>query len=217
MKRIGIALVVLLVGAACSSTGATTTTVETTTTTEAEVTTTVAAPSTTTAPPTTAPAASGNIAECVVGTWELDSQPFLDQLTDMAMAEGGPGGEFTFAFTYLGGTFQVTMTAEGTATTTKDDWTLGIESPFGAVEMKANQIQEGTYTIDGDTLTVIGSDLGELSDIEFTVNGRPFEFPTGVVPIEPPDLPISEGRTSCDDTTMSIIVDEITSTWQRIG
>lgn len=218
MKRIGITLVVLLVGAACSSTS-TDTTVGTTVTTVAgaEVTTTVAAPSTTTVPPTTAPVASVNLAECVVGTWDLDSQPFLDQLSEMASPGGSAGGEIPLEFTHLDGKIQLTLGQDGTLTSRMLDWTFGTVTPMGSLDLKMNQTQEGTYTLDGDTLTTQISDIGSLADIEFSVDGKPFEFPAGIVPIEPPDMPIGTVQPTCGDDIMTFVIEEMTITWFRVS
>lgn len=212
MKKIAIAAVVVLVAAACSSTSTDTTTTTTVEGAEASTTSSAAPDTTAATTTTTVPVASGNLAECVLGTWELDSQNFLDQIS-----EGIAGEENLAEFTYLGGAYQMAMKPDGSITSSMIDWSFGTVTDFGSLDMTMNHTQEGTYTVDGDTMSTNIPGGGDLADIEFSVDGQPFEFPAGIMPVDPPDVTFGTASPDCGDTTMSIAVDNFTSIWNRVG
>lgn len=175
MRRLSPIIIVLLLAAcgggeaetATTTTPApTTTTAETTTTTEATTTTTTA-PTTTT---TEAPKASAE--ECLVGTWELDSEAFVAAMMS-TMGTNLPG-----EITSGGGTYIVEMGADGSFEVTRDEWRYQIESPQGTLVAQIDGTETGTYEADGDTLTATttGGDAtlsmgllvdGEIQDLPF--------------------------------------------------
>ncbi len=215
MKKSAIAAVVLLVAAACSSSSTDTTTTiaggaGATTTTSAASDTTVTTTTTTEAPPDE-PAADG-LAGCVLGTWELDSQHFFDQLAD-ELAEEDEGAEFE----YLGGAYQIAAMPDGTFTANRIDWSFGAVSDFGEIEITMNHLQEGTYTVDGGTMSTSIPAGGEPADLEIKIDGVPFDFPGGVNPIEPPDASFESAVPDCSDEALTVTADGYTSIWNRVG
>ena len=84
MRRIVILVVVAALGAAaCGSDGGTDEPATSSTTadsSQAETTTTLATTTTATSSTTTEPEAVGDLASCVVGSWELDSEAFFNDL-----------------------------------------------------------------------------------------------------------------------------------------
>lgn len=222
MKKIGIAAVVMLVAAACSSssTDATTTTVGGG---DGGATSTSAAPGTTGAPGTTAattttteappdePSADG-LAGCVLGTWELDSEHFFDQIADGLNQE-----DEDVEFEFLGGAYQIAAMPDGTFTASRIDWSFGGMTEFGDIEITMNHNQVGTYTIDGDTMSTVIPAGGDPADLEIKVDGVPFDFPGGINPIEPPDASFESAVPDCDDEALIVTADGYSSIWNRIG
>lgn len=211
MKKIGIAAVVVLVAAACSSSSTDTTT--TTAGGAGATTTSSAAPGTTAATTTTTvPVASSGLADCVIGTWELDSQHFFDQLAD-GLTEEGVDSELK----YLGGAYQIAAMPDGSFTSSRIDWSFGVVTDFGDLDITMNYTQEGTYTVDGGTMSTNIPAGGDPAEIEFSIDGVPFDIPGGVMPVEPPDASFDTAAPDCGDDTMSITVDGYTSIWNRVG
>ncbi|MCZ7532122.1 MAG: hypothetical protein M5U23_01720 [Acidimicrobiia bacterium] len=214
MNKIGIGVVVLLVVAACSSTSAETTTTAdggaATTTTAAGVTTTSSAtPETTT---TTAAPATGGLADCVIGSWELDAANFMDQISE-SLADSEEPSELV----YLGGVYRITADADGTFTDERIDFSFGVETDFGNMELTINHKQVGTYTIDGDTMsTVIPGGQG-APDVQISIDGVPFDPPGGIMPIEAPEASFEAVTPDCGDNTMSVTSEGVTTIWNRVS
>lgn len=214
MRRIAVTIVILLLAAACSSDGGTTTTTSpaggtaTETTTTLAATTTQAVPETTT---TTTAAASSDLASCVVGVWELDSETFLAAVADEA-GDAADIGEFQFG----GGSYRLTVGADGTFVDERIDWTLLVVSDLGDLAVTINDRNEGTYTLEGDTLST-SIDTGDPPEVTFLVDGVPLEFPAGASPVQPPSAEFTGATVTCAGDAMSAFFDGFTSTWARTG
>ena len=219
-----VSIAVALVVAACSSSSedaapaSTTSTVEdtaaasTTVAESPESTTTTAAP-TTTMQGTTTVAASASIGECVIGTWELDSQAFFDQIVASL-----PEDEQVGTFTFKGGQYLLVVEGDGTFASIRDDWSFGAETDDGEIELRINDEQTGTYEFDG---TVLSTTLagGSPAEVELLVDGVPFELPGGRTPVEPPAAEFEGAVVSCDGDVMSSSVpgEEFAAMWRRVG
>jgi hypothetical protein len=217
MRRATTIVAVALMLAACTTSadsdettttsgGATNGGTETTTTTTAAITTTTS-PDTT----TTAAAPSDGLADCVVGVWELDSQKFFDDLL-AAM----PPDEVVGEFLLIDGAYLLTVGADGTVVNERSDWTFGVDSDFGQLELRINSRQTGTYTIDGDTISV-SMDPAPAPEVTILVDGTPVDFPGGALPIEPPETDFTGTSIACNGDTLIATTDELSSTWDRIG
>ena len=144
--------VLVLVLAACSpdDAGDTSTTVagETTTSSATEPT----EPTETTAPveeTTTTQGSTQVDAGCIVGTWEMDSQAFIDQLQSIF------AGEMLGATAaHTGGTYIVTIGGDGTFHGVREDWTWEIETAEGTLIQTINSEETGTYTLEGGLMDV---------------------------------------------------------------
>lgn len=226
MKRLFILLSALaLVVAACSSddSGDTTTTSagggadESTTTADASSTTstsTTAAAAETTTTTEGGGGSTAGLAECVVGTWLLDSEAFFEAIEEAAAQEGVDG------FEAVSGEYLLTVSGDGTFMVEQIDWGFEMTSEFGDLELVVNSTSTGTWTIDGDVLSTM-VDAGGERDIAMLVDGEPFEFPGGNSPIEPPEAEFTGAVVSCDGDMLSATnpQDEIafTSEWDRVG
>lgn len=212
MKRIFLTVVLVsLIAAACGGTTSDTTTTTAageTTTTEGQETTSSSAPSTTS---TSVPAATGGDADCLEGDWVLDNEAFVSQVfTDVGGEEGG-FGEASPA----GGDLGVSFDDDGSFAVTRDDWGFVVESEEGAFKILISGDQTGTWSVDGDVLT-ISLDEGPPPEVttSLIVDGQEVQMPQS--PIEVPAEAFSSSSTfGCDGDTFSVSTDEFTSTFNR--
>lgn len=214
MKRTFITVVLVsLIAAACGgTTGDTTTTTEaaeeTTTTADSQETTSSSSPSTTT---TSAPEATGGSANCLEGDWVLDNEAFIDQIfADLGGEEAG-FGEASPA----GGDLGVSFEGNGKMTISRDDWGFVIESEDGSFKILISGDQTGTWSVDGDELSV-SLDEGPPPDVttSLIVDGQEVQMPQS--PIEVPSEAFSASSTfSCNGDTFSVATEEFTSTFIR--
>ncbi len=216
VRRIVILMLVAALGvAACGSDGGAEDSAPDTTTTEPssqETTTTVAAATTTTsaASTTTEPGAVGDLASCVVGSWELDSEAFFDDLLATL-----PPDEQVGEFSVVGGAYRIMAGADGTWVNERDGWTFLVTSEFGDLQLTIDDRQMGTWSIDGDILSTT-LEPGEAPEVSVLVDGAPVDFPAGTLPIEAPDAEFSGAAITCAGDTMTASFGGFTSMWSRV-
>jgi len=182
------------------STGTTsqTTTVATTTTT-----TTTTPPSTT----TTVQVLTG--ADCVPGTWLLDSQPFIDALMAAAGAEMPAG----VSFGYESGSYSITMQPDGTHVSTREDWTWRADTPEGSLRMVFNGVQTGVAT--WDDVTIAADEQTNTTHVQmFAVIGGAEQAIPGGSTINTDTLD-AEAPYECVGDQLRITSQGVTSTWNR--
>lgn len=221
MKRLTLIVAVLaIVAAACgSSSDPETTTTSTSQPGASDTTTSTAIAEDTTTTTTEAPVetsttleeASGDLASCVVGVWALDSQPFFEAIQD-ALDDATGGGEFNF----VGGSYTLTVGADGTFIDERKDWSFEGSTDFGDVQIVVNDRNEGTYTLEGDVLSTT-IDMGEPAEITILLDGVPFETPGGVSPITPPDASFTGATVTCTSDLLTATFEGSTSSWTRVG
>jgi hypothetical protein len=211
-----LAVAVLLAACSTAATDETTTTTSSPSGTTATTTTSAAGGGTTTTSgesttTTAASPANGDVSACVIGMWELDAESFFEQLL-AAMPPDEQLGEFSV----VDGRYVLTVNADGTFSNDREDWTLGVQSEFGAMEIRINSSQSGTFTLEGDQLSTTVA-AGDPPDVEISVDGQPMNLPGGVSPIAPPEADFSGATVACQGDTLTATVDEFTSTWKRVG
>lgn len=173
-----------LVVAACSgaSGDTTTSTDDVTTSTAAATTTTVPGPTTTQAVTTTQPPATGGGSDCLVGSWILDSEAFVENFDAIFADAGMPDAEVSA----LDGSFTVDLGADGSLEAERDEWGFRISMPEGVFIIEINGTETGTWSADDSTMTV----TTDVSNIEVSaaieVDGEVIAMPEGQMPIEPP-------------------------------
>ena len=216
VRRIVILMLMVALGAAAcgSDDGAEDPTPDTSTTqpSEQETTTTVTAASTTTSivSTTTEPEATEDTAMCVVGSWELDSEAFFDDLL-ATLPPDGQNGEFSV----VGGAYRITASADGTWVNERDEWTFAVSSEFGELQLTISDRQTGTWSIDGDVLSTT-LEPGEAPEVSVLVDGAPVEFPAGTLPIEAPEAQFTGAAITCTGDTMTASFEGFTSVWSRV-
>jgi hypothetical protein len=181
-----VALVLGLFAAACSgSSGDTTTTsVEMAPSTTVAATTTTAAPATTTSSDTSTTQASsgGGGSDCLVGTWVLDSEAFVENFGSIFADAGMPDAEVS----PLDGSFTVDLSADGSLEAERDEWGFRITMPDSTIIFEIDGTETGSWSADDSTPTVdtVVSDLKVSAAIE--VGDQVVALPEGQMPIETP-------------------------------
>lgn len=218
-------LVVAVLLAACGGSGddaspATTSTVAaseaTPAPTETTAETTTGSTATTTATtvdePTTAPPAA---TDCLIGTWRLRSQEFVD----VAFA----AGEGILGVTHVGGEYLITMNADGTYLGERKEWQLRLETPDGALVTTISSEDPGTYTATESEIAV--SDAGGEATVrlQIDVGGTLQDLPTGGNQTVGADALSGEGTYVCSGDVLTLnVVDEgfpdgLEAVWDRVG
>lgn len=216
MRRLSIIAVALgLLAAACagSAEDTTTTASEETTTTVAPTTTSTEADTTTTSEADTT-TTSGEAAEgtdqCLVGTWLLDTEAFVGNLSTLFQEEMSDA-----EVSALDGDYTVEMAADGTFTGNRDSWGFVIESDQGTFRIEFNGTETGTWSADGSTLTV----ENRSSDVDITATaesgGQEVELPQGQVPVETPEGIASNNDYECSGDVLTLTSSGIETTLNR--
>ena len=202
-------LALLLVLAACGgeaeSTTTTATEIEATTT---APTTTTTAPTTTVAETTTTVAVSGG-ADCVVGTWEFDSQAFVDGLLEQ-FGDDAPG-EVSFG----GGSYLIELGEDGTMSAVRDNWQFRFETAEGAIVNTIDGTDSGTYTVEGDMMTVTTTESNASVTVQAEVDGELVDLPFGGAQTIDQDTFTGTGQYECNDDTLSVTFEGVTTVLER--
>ncbi len=206
MRKLSLMIIMAIVAVACSpapESGPTETTAV-----DAASTTETAGPATTVAPSTTTTRPPLTGAACIPGSWELDSESFFGEVTNVVDGEEAPG-----EFRFVGGTYRVSLGDDGSASEQRDDWTFLVRTDFGDLVIMVNSTAEGAYAVDDDVLSL---DLEESSDeVEVLIDGLPIDMPGGGAPIAIPDASFDGAPFTCSQDTLVTTIDGVTSTWRR--
>ena len=172
--------------------------------------------STTTAPTTTGPEASGTCD--LPGSWELRSQPFLDQLVEAAEAPPGT------SFEHVGGRYVIDLNADGTYVGHRMEWTIRAATREGALLFAITSDDPGTWEADDTTLSVVdfGTSTAEV-EIWIEINGELIPAPfSDLAGAEVASEPFSgSGTYVCVDDVLTVETEidgfELTSVFDRVG
>lgn len=202
IRSLFLSLVVLAAVAGCGSSSdeTTTTTAAGTTTTAAgagDDTTTTVADATT----TTETIAAGG-ADCVSGTWVIDSPVFLESLREVFAGEA-QGGEIT----EVNGTYTIEMAEDGTMSGQRDEWGFTVVTAEGTVAIIMDGTETGTWTATEDTITVeiATSDMS----VSVTVEADGQTFTLGDSPVDIPDVITSASQYACDGDMLTVTSDGV--------
>ena len=189
-----------------------------TTSTEADDPATTAAPATTTttvpaATTTTESASSGQAGggpDCLVGTWELDTDNFVDQMVDMMSAEEEVEID---EISGTEGTYEVTMDADGTWSGVREDWGFVIGSSEGSFTVEFSGTESGVWSATSETLTITVEDSDTTVSATVEVDGETFPLPQS--PVEVPESIATDSEYTCDGDTLTVVNDGITTILNR--
>ncbi len=187
-----------------------TTTSETPATTEASTT----VPATTEALATTAPEAGGGPA-CVAGVWELDSAAFMEQI----FAAYGAEMEGVDAFEFVSGSQVVTLGADGSYVSERDEWSFRIGTGEDTVRMTIDGTDVGSYTITGDEITITDLDQSAVMSLQAEVDGQLLDLPIGTVGNVEADVLLGTASYTCSGDLLTVTADEpgVTAVFERVG
>jgi hypothetical protein len=194
---------IALVAASCggSSGETTTTTPEAATTTTATATTSTSALTTTTTPATTTTTAlSGGGPDCLVGTWVLDSEAFVENFDSIFAEAGMPDAEVS----PLDGTFNVGLSADGSLEAQREEWGFRISMPDGTFIIEINGTETGSWSADDSILTV-DTDVSQVEvSASIEVGDQVIAMPEGQFPIEPPEGIATGSSYTCDGDVLTL-------------
>lgn len=211
MRRLSILFTALsLVLVACAGSGDETTTTtasdaDTTTSAASDATTTTAAPeTTTTAAAESTTTTSGDTAsgtdDCLVGTWTLDSEGFVENFGSI-FAEAGMSDAEVSA---LDGTFTVELGADGSLRGTREEWGFEIATGQGTVTIEINGTETGTWSADGSNLTITTQDSALDVNATIEADGQVIEMPQDQIPVETPPGIASNSEYTCSGDTLTL-------------
>lgn len=204
MRRTAMLGLVALIIAACSpDSGEDTTTSEGPTTTEAAGATTVETdPATTMADTTTTVLEAGGDDNCVEGSWDLDTDSFIDTMTSMFSTEGFEG-----TVSANDGGYIVNFDSDGSFTAERVDWGFVVDTPDGVFSLTVNGTDSGTWSADGSTMTVAITSSDAVSQATVTVDGEELTMPQS--PIEPPEALAESSMYSCDGDMLTVVTEDV--------
>lgn len=190
---------------------------DTTTTSEAEQSSTTAAPATTTTAPvstTTSQEASagqgGGGPDCLVGTWILDTDNFVDQMVSLLSAEEELEVD---DISGTDGTYEVTMSFDGTWSGVREDWGFVIASSEGSFTIEMNGTDSGVWSATSDSLTVTVEESDTTVSATVEVEGQTFPLPES--PVDLPESIATDSDYTCDGDTLTVMNDGSTTILNR--
>jgi hypothetical protein len=203
MRRLlTLAVFLALVSASCGgSSQETTTSPDAATTTTVTATASTSAPTTTSTPePTTTTALSAGGPDCLVGTWVLDSEAFVENFDSIFAEAGMPEAEVS----PLDGTFTAELTADGSLGAEREDWGFRISMPDGTFIIEINGIETGSWSADDSILTV-DTDVSQIEvSASIEVGDQVIAMPEGQFPIEPPEGIATGSSYTCDGDVVTL-------------
>jgi len=148
--------------------------------------------------------------ECLVGTWVLRSQEFLDQL---ASASGATG-----SFSYRSGEYRVVINEDETYTGFRDQWSFAIASPEGTLVSMIDSVDPGTWKTDEAETLLTFEDFGGVATVTFSfeVGGQIVQVPIQPRPVEGTSLQGTAPYT-CEGDVIVATFNGVTGTLDRIG
>ena len=148
-------------------------------------------------------------AECLLGTWLLRSQEFLDQI---GAASGAPG-----TISYRSGEYRLVIGEDGTYTGYRDQWSFRITTPEGTLAVMIDSVDPGAWSATETELTV--NDFGSEATVTFgiEVGGQIQPLPINVPQTAGTDAFSGTGAYECDGDVMTGSFDGFTAIFDRIG
>lgn len=218
MRRPHILILVLVVGllvTACAGSDSTntTTSVQTESSTgEASPDSTAPEPTTTTAaaPTTAAPAPTGG-EECIVGSWTLDSDAFVDNFDQILAQAGAPDAEVTA----LDGTFTVDMGSDGTYSAVRDAWGFRMTMADQTFVIEINGEESGIWSTEGSTLMIDPQESDLTITPSMELDGEVVPLPEGAIPVTTPPGIASGSDFECSGDALSLTNSGVVSVLNR--
>lgn len=221
MRRLMILVsVVGLIAAGCnggagdttSTTGDATSTTDTTMSVPETTTSSAGEPTTTVGETTTTAAAASGGSDCLVGTWVLDNDAFMENLGSIFADAGMPDADVAA----LGGTFTVELGPDGSLNATRDEWGFDMDTGEGAVVIEVDGTETGTWSADETTLTV-STDTSDLDvGVSVEVDGEMVEMPSEFQPeFDVPQGIATDSTYTCSGDVLTLTNEGVESVLNR--
>jgi hypothetical protein len=136
-----------------------------------------------------------NDAECIVGTWRLQTQPFLDQIMQFVPLDAEARDE--------GGNYFVEFRADGSFEGRREAWSFAVTTPQGLARTRIDSVERGTWGITGGNQLFINESSSDAS-VETSVEaaGRVISLPAG--PVDDAGISGGQGPFTCERSTLTI-------------
>lgn len=128
---------------------------------------------------------SGGTEACLIGEWEADNEYFLAQMQD-----------FGDVIDDLTGRVTLNYAPDGTFTTHYDDWTITGSTEGQPVSIHRTGVDEGIYTVNGDTITFEDTNMGST----MTISAAGMNMT-----VDPDAASYTEATFTCDASTVRVV------------
>lgn len=129
--------------------------------------------------------ASGGTEACLIGEWEADNAYFLAQMQDFGDVIDDVTGRVTLNYA-----------PDGTFTTNYQDWTITGSTEGQAVSIHRTGVDEGIYTVNGDTISFEDTNMGST----MTISAAGMNMT-----VDPDAAFYTEATFTCDATTVRVV------------
>lgn len=162
--------------------------------------------------PSTTSTSAGGGEDCLIGSWVLDNEAFIVEMSELFAASGM--GEARIG--PLEGTVTVDFADDGTMRATRDGWGWEVLVQGSTFHVEVNGTETGTWSVEDSTLMLTTDPSDLIAESQFLVDGEELPMPPGMEDAFPvPQAFTSESGFTCDGDTLTISSDEITSVLKR--
>ncbi|MFS0704898.1 hypothetical protein AB6N23_10285 [Cellulomonas sp. 179-A 9B4 NHS] len=156
-------------------------------------------------PTADAGADAGDLAECILGTWDVDTAAMQESM-DALLATGGAELDAMQTTITGEGTYDF---AEGGAFTGTADMASGVTMSAEGMEIATQSTSTGTMTgtwaVEGDQLTLADIDTSGMTvTTTGTMNGEPFDIPEGSTEAAMDAAPPTASTATCTADTLTL-------------
>lgn len=150
-------------------------------------------------------AAAGDLQECILGTWNVDTAAMQEAMTELLAVGGEDLGDMQMSITGEG-TYDF---AEGGAFSSTADMSSGVTMSAEGMELVTESTSTGTMTgswsLEGDQLTLADLDTSGLTvTTTGSMNGEPLDIPEGSTEAAMQAAPPSASTVTCTDDALTL-------------
>ncbi|QCB92807.1 hypothetical protein [Cellulomonas shaoxiangyii] len=150
-------------------------------------------------------AAGGDLQECILGTWNVDTAAMQEAMTELLAIGEEEVGDLQMSVTG-DGTYDF---AEGGAFSSTANMSSGVTIAAEGMEIVTESTSTGTmtgsWTLEGDQLTLADIDTSGLTvTTSGSMNGEPLEIPEGSTEAGMEAAPPTASTVTCTDDTLTL-------------
>lgn len=147
---------------------------------------------------TTAATAEGGGDDCLVGSWTLDSDDFVENFDEIMAQQGMPDTDVSA----LDGSFTVDMNADGTYVAIRDAWGFEMAMPDGTFVIEINGSETGTWSTN-ESILIINPQENDLTTTVY-LDGEEMPLPGGETPFPTPEGLASNSEFDCSGDMLTM-------------